>query len=81
MNALKSYQDQGLIPGVFRWIQESGRSAENVESVGFHRDVKELPSENGWKRFEVLPDTQVALVFANGETMNKTFTPEQFSGE
>lgn len=82
MNALKSYQDQGLIPGVFRWIEESGRSPENVEEVEFHRDMKEIePAEAGWRRFEPLPDAKVTLVFANGETMSKTFTSAQFCGE
>lgn len=82
MNALKSYQDQGLIPGVFCWIEESGRSTENVEEIDIQRHFKDVePDKPGWRQVEPLPNYHVSLVFADGESMAKEFTPEQFRGE
>lgn len=80
--SLTTFREDGLMPGVFRWIDSLGQSIDAITSFVLHRDVKQLvPDEDGWKRWEPLPDTHVTLIFSDGKSAMKTFTPEQLRGE
>lgn len=83
LRVLEMYRDKGIAKGVFLWLDEMGRFLRDVEEFSFQRDFKPIAPdpENGWKRYEPLPDTHITLTFTDGTCTMRQFTLSQLRGE
>ncbi len=54
------------------WLNELGRSAEEVLDFNVQSNLKEVPSDTQYKKFEPTGDFIACIVFKNGDHVSRT---------
>lgn len=86
-NILKPYREQGLMPGVFRWLDEEVKRPDaEVVGVGFRSHMRETTFDQSiysgnplspWRTFAPMGMTDVTLEFRDGTNARETFTDQE----
>ena len=82
---LKRYREHGLMPGVFRWLDEDlKRADEEVTALAIDADIREttfdVPIDGPapqWRSFAPTGIYSVGLTFSDEQTERRVFTTQE----